>query len=96
MDVSAWIITLIGSTAGVCTTVAFLPQVIRVWRLKHAEEISLTTFLVFSIGTLIWLIYGLLLASWPIIIANGVTLVLALTILSLKLKWDAESSPIAS
>jgi MtN3 and saliva related transmembrane protein len=96
MDIPTWSITLIGSIAGVCTTVAFLPQVIRVWRLKRADEISLLTFLVFSIGTLVWLIYGLLVASWPIIVANGVTFVLSMTILSMKLKWDRRSSPAPS
>ena len=88
MDVPSWTITLIGSIAGVCTTLAFLPQVLRVWRMKRADEISLTTFLVFSVGTLIWLIYGVLVVSWPIIIANAVTLVLSLTMLTLKLRWD--------
>jgi MtN3 and saliva related transmembrane protein len=93
MDIPSWTITLIGSIAGVCTTIAFLPQVLRVWRMKRADEISLTTFLVFSMGTLIWLIYGLLVVSWPIIIANAVTLVLSLTILFLKLKWDNAAAP---
>ena len=96
MDLPSWTITVIGSIAGVCTTVAFLPQVLRVWRMKRADEISLTTFLVFSMGTSIWLIYGLLVASWPIIIANSVTLVLSLTILTLKLKWDRAFAPAPS
>ncbi|MGD0249400.1 MAG: SemiSWEET transporter [Thermoplasmata archaeon] len=96
MDLPTWTITLIGSLAGACTTVAFLPQVIRVWRMKRADEISLTTFLVFSVGVLVWLVYGLLVASWPIIIANGVTLLLSLTIVSLKLKWDRSNSPTPS
>jgi len=93
MDLSTWSITLIGSLAGACTTIAFLPQVIRVWRLKRAEEISLVTFAVFSVGLVGWLIYGLALASLPIILANGVTLVLSVTILSLKLKWDRTPTP---
>ena len=88
MVVPAWSITLIGSIAAICTTGAFVPQVIRVWRLKSAEEISLTTFLVFSVGTLAWLIYGLLILSYPVILANAVTLVLSLTMVSLKLNYD--------
>jgi MtN3 and saliva related transmembrane protein len=95
MEIPTWSVTLIGSVAGLCTTAAFLPQAIRVWRLKRAEEISLTTFLVFSIGVLVWLIYGLFLDSLPIVLANGVTLVLALTIVALKLKWDRGPSPSA-
>jgi len=83
-----WTPTLVGSVAAVCTTGAFVPQVVRVWRLKSAGEISLTTFSVFALGTLVWLIYGLLIGSIPVILANGVTLVLALTIVMLKVTYD--------
>jgi MtN3 and saliva related transmembrane protein len=96
MVVPTWLITLIGSIAAVCTTAAFVPQVIRVWRLKRAEEISLSTFLVLSIGSLVWLTYGLLISSIPVVVANGVTFVLVLTIVSLKLMWDRKSLPTAS
>jgi MtN3 and saliva related transmembrane protein len=89
--VSSWI-TLVGLVAAVCTTTSFAPQVVRVWRLKRAEEISLTTFVVFSIGTLVWLIYGILIGSLPVAIANGVTLGLTSTILWLKVKWDWTSA----
>jgi len=83
-----WTPTLVGSVAAVCTTGAFVPQVVRVWRLKSAGEISLTTFSVFALGTLVWLIYGLLIGSIPVVLANGVTLVLALTIVMLKVTYD--------
>jgi MtN3 and saliva related transmembrane protein len=72
----------------VCTTGAFVPQVVRVWRLKRADEISLVTFLAFAVGTSVWLVYGFLIDSIPVIVANGVTLVLALTIVVLKLSYD--------
>jgi MtN3 and saliva related transmembrane protein len=92
--------TLVGFVAAVCTTGAFVPQVVRVWRLKSAGEISLTTFSVFAFGTFVWLIYGWLIGSVPVILANAVTLVLALTIVLLKLNYDragpgssAESPP---
>jgi len=88
--------TLIGLIAAACTTSAFVPQVVRVWRLKRAEEISLTTFLALSIGSLVWLIYGLLVSSLPVILANGVTFALVLTIFSLKVKWDRRPSSSAS
>jgi len=91
MDLPTWSITLIGLVAAVCTTAAFVPQVIRVWRLKRAEEISRTTFLALSIGSLVWLTYGLLISSLPVIVANGVTFALVLTILSLKVMWDRTS-----
>jgi len=88
MDLPSWSTPLIGSVAALCTTAAFVPQVARVWRLKSAEEISLTTFLVFSFGTLFWLVYGLLIHSLPIILANGVTLALSVTMVSMKLHYD--------
>ena len=87
-DVPTWSITLIGLIAGTCSTGAFVPQAVRVWRLKRADEISFTTFLVLSIGSVLWLVYGLWLSSLPIILANAVTFVLVVTILVLKLKWD--------
>lgn len=88
MDLPAWSPTLIGSVAAVCTTAAFVPQAVRVWRLKRADEISFTTYLVFSIGTAVWLVYGILIDSIPVIAANAVTFALAVTILSLKLNYD--------
>lgn len=82
---------LVGSVAAVCTTGAFVPQVVRVWRLKAADEISLATFSLFAAGTSVWLAYGLLIDSFPVIAANVVTLVLALAIVSLKLRYDRGS-----
>jgi len=90
MDLSPWTITLIGSIAAICTTAAFVPQVVRVVRLKSAGDISLTTFLVFSVGMAIWMFYGFLIDSLPVFLANGVTLVLALTIVALKLNYDRQ------
>lgn len=87
---------VIGSAAAVCTTVSFLPQLLRVWRLKSAKEISLTMFLVFSIGLILWLIYGILTHSWPVIMANSVTLVLATGILGLKIHYDRQGSKTVS
>jgi len=79
-------VTLIGLGAAFCTTIAFLPQAIKIWRTRSTEDISLGMFLTFSIGTLLWLIYGLLLHDIPLIAANGITLVLALTILGFKIR----------
>ena len=79
-------VTLIGLGAAFCTTIAFLPQAIKTWRTRSTEDISLGMFLTFPIGTLLWLIYGLLLHDIPLIAANGITLVLALTILGFKIR----------
>ena len=75
---------LVGLIAGALTTIAFVPQVLKIWKSKHAHDISLATFTLFSAGVALWLVYGLRIGSWPIILANGVTLALALLILILK------------
>ncbi|HYA57411.1 MAG TPA: SemiSWEET transporter [Thermoplasmata archaeon] len=88
---ASWSATLIGSIAAICTTGAFVPQVVRVWRLKAADEISFATFVLFSVGVSVWLVYGLEIDSLPVVVANAVTLVLSLTILSLKVSYDKVS-----
>lgn len=88
MALSEGTITSIGSVAAVLTTVAFVPQVVRVWRLKDARDISSATFGVFAAGVLVWFVYGLLIPSFPIVFANGITFVLALWILALKRRYD--------
>jgi MtN3 and saliva related transmembrane protein len=80
----------VGSAAAVCTTVSFLPQVIHVWRRKSASDISLMMFSLFSVGLFLWLVYGLGIGSMPIVVANVITLTLALTILALKLRYDGK------
>jgi MtN3 and saliva related transmembrane protein len=82
------IIDLTGFIAAACTTIAFVPQLIRVTRLKSAREISLPTFLLYSIGVFLWLIYGLYTAAMPIIASNAIALLLSLNMLYLKLKYD--------
>jgi MtN3 and saliva related transmembrane protein len=79
---------IVGSLAGTFTTISFVPQVIKTWRSGCAEDLSVFMFSLFSTGVLLWLIYGIALASPPIIIANGITLVLALIILSLKIRYS--------
>ena len=78
----------IGFVAACCTTAAFIPQLVRVLRLRSARDISLPTFLLFSIGVFLWLLYGLYTGSKPVIASNSVTLVLSLSILILKLRFD--------
>ena len=76
----------IGCLAAVLTTVSFIPQVWQIWKTRHTQDISLRMYILFTCGIGLWLIYGLLLAAWPIIIANAITLVLAGTVLILKLR----------
>ena len=77
---------LLGTIAVILTTVAFVPQVWRVWKTRSARDISLGMYLVFTTGVGFWLAYGLVLGAWPIVVANSVTLALAGTVLALKLR----------
>jgi MtN3 and saliva related transmembrane protein len=86
--ISTQTINLIGTAAACCTTISFVPQLIRVWKLKTARDISLTMFSVFSAGVFLWLIYGIFIHSFPVTFANAVTLALSLAILFLKLRYD--------
>jgi MtN3 and saliva related transmembrane protein len=78
---------LFGYLAATLTTIAFIPQVVQVWRSKQTQDISLSMYSVFTLGVVTWLIYGLMLGSWPIIMANCITLVLAGSVLVMKLKY---------
>ncbi|WP_184197826.1 SemiSWEET family sugar transporter [Chitinimonas taiwanensis] len=82
--------TLIGMLAGFCTTAAFLPQVIRVWRTRRADDISLGMYLLFVSGTVLWLIYGLLIGSLPVVLYNIITSLLAGAVLLLKLYFERQ------
>ncbi|MCX8028763.1 MAG: SemiSWEET transporter [Brevinematales bacterium] len=82
------LIELLGITAGTFTTTSFIPQLVKILKTKSARDLSLVMFVVFTIGILLWLIYGILTASLAIIFANSITLVIASTILLLKIKYD--------
>ena len=79
--------TYIGFFAAFCTTIAFLPQAIKVYKTRSTKDISLYMFLIFTIGVLSWLTYGLIINDWPVILANAVTLILSFFILIYKLKY---------
>jgi len=77
----------VGSIAAALTTSAFVPQVWQVWRTRHTHDISLGMYAIFSCGVAMWLVYGCLLDSWPIIIANSITLLLAGAVLLMKIRF---------
>ena len=79
-------IEIIGYCAAFLTTIAFLPQAIRSWRTKDLSGISLGMYSLFTVGVGLWLIYGLIIEKWPLIMANALTFALALSILLLKLR----------
>ena len=77
----------LGLIAGALTTLAFVPQVLHVWRSRSTRDISLATFGLFCVGVLLWLIYGIWVSALPVVLANAATLVLAGAILVAKLKY---------
>jgi MtN3 and saliva related transmembrane protein len=81
-----WIET-IGSVAAFCTTACWIPQAVKILREKRTEGLSIVTQFVFTVGVALWLTYGLLLHNWPLMLANGITLMLSLAILILKIRY---------
>jgi MtN3 and saliva related transmembrane protein len=77
---------VIGSAAGTLTTVAFIPQVVRAWKTGSVEDLSLWMLLAFTTGVGLWAVYGVVTDAMPLIITNGLTFVLAMTLLVLKLR----------
>lgn len=82
------LVTVLGLTAGCLTTIAFLPQLVKTWRTKSAEDISSGMLISFCVGLFLWLIYGICIGSLPVIIANAVTFVLAAVILFFKFRFE--------
>lgn len=83
---TAWT-AAIGYAAAVLTTAAFVPQAWHTWRTRDVAGISLAMYAVFALGIALWLLYGALLRAWPLVLANAVTLGLALAILAMKWRW---------
>jgi len=80
-------VTALGSLAGALTTVAFFPQLLKVWRTKSTKDISLGMFSIFCVGVLVWFIYGILIDDAPVIIANFLVFVQALIIVAFKVRY---------
>ena len=76
----------IGIIAAILTTSAFIPQVYKIYKEKKAQGVSLTMYLIMFVGVLLWLVYGVLIGSIAIIVANSVTAVLQLFVIIFKLK----------
>ena len=84
---TVWI-DAIGSVAAVLTTASFVPQAWHSFKTRDVSGVSLGMYSVFTLGVALWLLYGVLLQSWPLMIANSITLVLAAAILGMKLRFD--------
>lgn len=90
VHVSLILADVFGFLGAGCTTVSFVPQVLKVWRSRSARDISAGMYLLFIAGLAFWLAYGLMIGSWPILIAN--TLTIALAAMVLWMKWYFERS----
>jgi MtN3 and saliva related transmembrane protein len=78
---------IIGLIAAVLTTSSFVPQVVKAWKSKNTESLSLSMYLAFFVGVMLWLVYGIHINSFAMILANTVTAFLALLLIILKLKY---------
>ena len=80
------LVQTVGFAAAIFTSAAYLPQVIRVWKTRRTQDVSLGMFLVMTVGLLCWETYGWLIGDWPVIVCNGLALVMTTIILVFKLK----------
>ncbi|HGY5535971.1 MAG TPA: SemiSWEET transporter [Prochlorococcus sp.] len=83
---------ILGLIAGSLTTIAFVPQLIKVWKSKSAQDISYVMFIMFIAGIVLWEVYGWGIHSMPVILFNVITFVLGLAILILKFIFDREAN----
>ena len=79
--------TLLGFIGGALTTISFLPQVIKTWKTRSTSDVSLWMFLLLCIGIIIWIIYGFLINSLPVIFANLISFILTSIILVFKIRY---------
>jgi len=81
---------ILGYCAAMLTTISFLPQVITVWRTRSARDISLPMYCLFTLGTALWFAYGIAIHSFPISLANAVTMSLAASVLVARLRFGGD------
>lgn len=89
MNLTEWI----GYAAACLTTLSFVPQALLTFRTRDVRGISLGMYAAFTAGVALWLAYGVLLRAWPVVVANAITLALALTILGMKLRYRNRRNP---
>lgn len=82
------LVEAVGYVAGLLTSLAYLPQVVRIARTRSANDISLPTFRLLAVGVSLWLVYGIGIGSWPVMAANAVGLALILAVIWLKLRYS--------
>ncbi|MBM3248845.1 MAG: hypothetical protein FJZ10_05460 [Candidatus Omnitrophica bacterium] len=78
---------IVGIIAGALCTISFIPQIVKIIKTRQAKDLSLLTFSIFALGVLFWFIYGIMIKELPVILANGITLVLVAIVVAAKLKY---------
>jgi MtN3 and saliva related transmembrane protein len=78
---------LVSAVAATLTTAAFVPQALHIIRHKETRAISLFMYVSFATGVALWLVFGAMIGNWPIMVSNAITLMLALAIIAMKLKY---------
>ena len=84
------LIDLLGFFAGICVTLSVIPQIVKVWRTKKVQDISLLTFSMLTFGIALWVVYGILKNDLPIVITNGVSLTLNLIMIYFIIYYEKE------
>ena len=82
----SWLATLIGTVAGICSCTSFVPQVLKVWRERDTDAISLRMYIVTVTAFSLWITYGALIGSFPVVFFNGLSLALSATVLAFKIR----------
>jgi MtN3 and saliva related transmembrane protein len=80
------LIMTLGIVAGFCTTISIVPQIIKTYKTRHTKDLSLGMFCLLALGVATWCVYGVLIEELPIIVANGITFLLVLYIIIMKIK----------
>jgi len=82
----------LGYLAGFCTTLSFVPQVMRAFRTRHCDDLSWAWLFVFQCGLACWFIYGLILTNWPMILANSITMSMCFVLMGMKARYQGRQA----
>ena len=82
------LVNAVGVAAALCSMTSFAPQIIKIWKERDATSVSLRTYAVTVAGFALWILYGVLLGSWPVAVSNSVCLALAAAVLAMKLRFS--------
>ncbi|MDQ8029372.1 MAG: SemiSWEET transporter [Brevundimonas sp.] len=83
---------IVGSAAALCSVTSFAPQAIKIWKTRDASSVSLKTYSLTVTCFVLWVAYGVLTGAWPIIVANGLALVMAATVLVMKWRFSPDAT----